>query len=142
MGTSPAKFLQMVRRINIHDAAQNAIARTGSTFVDLQRDQLYQGLRSDGEPIVPPYSSSTVSRKKKKGQPFDVVTLRDTGSYYSGIAIDVDGDKIRIESSDSKDADLTKKYGKNLLGLGPGKRAEYIPTLLPVLIDEIKKQMK
>lgn len=141
MGTSPAQFLQMIRRINVPDAAQTAIARTSTTFVELQREQLYQGVKADGEAIVPPYSSSTIGRKKKKGQPSDRVTLKDTGSFYSGINIEVSGDKVQIESSDSKDADLTKKYGKNVLGLGPDKRSEYVPILFPVLIDEIKKQM-
>lgn len=138
----PVEYLSKIRKINVYDATERAIQRTASTFVDLQREQLQQGLRADGEPIVPPYSASTVAKKKKKGQPFDRVTAKDTGSYYAGIGIEVDGDKVKIQSSDSKDGDLAKQYGKNLLGLGPGKRSEYVPTLFPVLIDEIKKQIQ
>jgi hypothetical protein len=138
----PVEYLERVRRINVPEAAQKAIQRTGSVYSDLQREQLFQGLSQNDEPIVPPYSGSTVSRKKKKGQPYDRVTLRDTGSYYSGISIEVTGDKIIIGSSDEKDADLSKRYGRNLLGLGPGKMTEYVPVLLPIFISEIKNQMR
>src|SRR5574344_2026493 len=50
------------------------------------RDQLYeQGVEGRGISIMDyqPYTARTIKIKQKKGQPYDRVTLRDTGEFHS-----------------------------------------------------------
>lgn len=46
--------------------------------------QLYEGLNAKGEMIRPKYRPSTIKRKKKKGHPYNRVTLKDEGDFYEG----------------------------------------------------------
>lgn len=129
-------------RVNIILAAGIAIEETASDATRVQKEQLFSGVLSNGEPIVPPYTARTVAIKSGKGQATDRVTLRDTGSYYTGILIDVRGDKFAIESADEKAGALEVKYGRNILGLGTEARIEYIRTLKPEFIKQIRAYLK
>lgn len=134
------QFLDKVSRVDVYTASTVAIQNTTSTYVDLQKDQLFAGLDKSGLPVEPPYSPVTVAIKKRKGQPYDRVTRKDTGSYYAGIGIEVTADVVIVESTDKKAPDLNKKYGG--LGLTPDSRTEYIRTLRPELLKVVKQQMK
>jgi hypothetical protein len=97
---------------------------------ELNRDQLWQGTKSDRTKIIPPYAPSTIRRKKKKGQPYNRVTLKDTGQFYASIQAFVDQSGINISSTDFKTKFLKGRYGKEILGLS-------FPSI-EILIDLIK----
>ena len=59
-----------------------------------------------------PYSPVTISIKKKKGQPTNRVTLRDTEAFHKSFFILADGRAIWFKARDKKAEKLYEKYGE------------------------------
>ena len=77
--------------------------------------QLYLGIDSTGASLGE-YAPSTIVYKKRKNQPTDRVTLKDTGDFYNfDIIIDEDG--FIITSFDSKTSKLVDRYGNDIFGI-------------------------
>lgn len=131
--------------VNVDQLSQKAIEETAIYGEDAQRDQLFQGLDRDEKKIKniltgsEHYATRTVIDKIKKGQPVDRITLKDTGDYYAGIKIEVEGDKYRIYSVDEKNDLLDVTYSP--LGLGMHARVKWIQKLKPALINEFRKKL-
>lgn len=138
-----AAVLNRVKSIDIKSIAQTSIVETKEAIADLNAEQMFVGLRSDGSEILPSYSKLTIQIKKEKGQPTDRVTLRDTGSFYEGIKVDVSGDRLNITSTDEKTEKLNKKYSKskgNIFGLSDRFKREYLNNnLRKVFKNKVEK---
>ena len=81
-------------------------------------DQLYdKGINSDGKQIKPDYATSTVSIKKRKGQPTNRVTLRNEGIFHKSFYIHYEADGFTITTTDPIQGVLTYNYGDEILGL-------------------------
>ena len=85
-------------------------------------DQLFdKGVDSEGvdlENIGGEYSFITKDLKSRSGQPFDRVTLKDTGSFYNSWRVYVANGVIVISADTIKDGkDLQNRWGDNILGL-------------------------
>lgn len=133
------EMLAKLDRINVHESAQMAIMDTDRELARVQQMQLFSGLSADGRTIQPPYAESTIEAKRKKGQPTDRVTLKDTGAFYAGIIIDVRENTFVIDSADEKSGKLQDRYGEKIFGLNSESRIEYIKTLKPAFINEIRR---
>jgi hypothetical protein len=129
-------ILNKLARVDVLLSAQAAIEDTASDATAAQRSQLAQGLKAD-DTFQPDYSPRSVSVYGKEPGP---IKLKDTGAYYAGLAIDVQGDKFSIFSTDIKNDYLEGKY--HPLGLGTDARVKYILTLKPVLIKHIHDYLK
>jgi hypothetical protein len=81
--------------------------------------------------------------KDEKGQETRWVTLRDTGSFWGDMFVDVNANSYSLSSADEKTQKLEKKYGKKIFGLTKeSKSEEYIPYYLqPVLQERITKKL-
>lgn len=124
-----ASMLNKIKSVDISTIAIASILETKETIGDLNIEQMNKGLRSDGSEILPSYSDLTIQIKKEKGQPTDRVTLKDTGSFYEGVKVNISGEKIDITSTDEKTAKLNKKYSKskgNIFGLSDKFKREYL----------------
>lgn len=77
-----------------------------------------------------PYSALTIEIKRFKHQPYDRVTLRDSGDFHRSFYLQIGDDYFEIKASDSKTTDLIKKYGRQILGLTDQNIAEVIWTYL------------
>lgn len=97
---------------------------------DFNALQLDQGLKADGSDITPEYHPFTVAIKKAKGQPYDRVTLKDTGAFYESIRIKTTRNELTYEATDSKTEDLQEKYGDAILGLSDEDKTEFIDSYL------------
>ena len=93
-------------------------------MVEMERDRLFKGLDTDNEFIEPFYTPFTVWMKKLKGDPYDRVTLYDTGAFQSAMYVSVFGDNVVFDSDDSKSGDLKEKYGEKIFGLTDENRTE------------------
>lgn len=84
------------------------------------RDQLYRkGINSEGESLGQ-YSEFTKDIKYDKGQPYDRVTLYDTGEFYKSFRIlwgGSDGSLIISANTFKDDTDLIVEWGREILGL-------------------------
>lgn len=130
-------ILDKLKSIDVLNAAQRSIDNTKEYYASQQKLQLFQGIGSDDLEIIPSYAAKTKAIKTKKGQPIDRVTLRDTGAFYSGITIDVIGEIINVDSTDSKSVDLQQKYGGEIFGLGTNARVRYTKILKPEFLKQI-----
>lgn len=137
-------FNDKLKRLDILRESQRSISETLPELLDLNVEQMNEGKRSDGSDILPSYTDFTIQMKKEKGQPYDRVTLRDTGKFQSAINGNVTGGKVIVSSSDSKVDALEKKYSTQkgkLFGLAKEKKKVYIKDLRPALAKNIKKQL-
>lgn len=84
------------------------------------QNQLYdRGINGAGIEIMSyePYRPSTIKKKRKKGQPYNRVTLKDTGEWYASLKLVYDSDGFFITSTDEKNKYLKQKYGPKILRL-------------------------
>jgi hypothetical protein len=98
--------------------------------------QLYDyGRRADGREITPPYAESTIKRKRRRGQPTNRVTLRDTGAMHSRLQVVADDADLFLYSDRPYVRYLLERYGKEIFGLTEEAarriaREVYAPALL------------
>ena len=123
---------------------------TQKWILDLNfQDQLFKdGIDIDGKILKSHvakegnfYADSTIKIKKRKGQPVDRVTLKDTGEFYDSSKIDLDSDGFEIEADDLKNGfNLVKRWGP-VLGLTKENTAlliEYIKDeITPIILNNI-----
>jgi hypothetical protein len=128
-----------IKKVDTNHIAVTSIEDSANGFIDKQRDQMYEGINSDGKQRKPVYAPTTVAIKKRKGQRTDVVTLQDTGDFYGGQFIEVRDDVIVIHSADNKTAKLVEQYGETIFGLSPVFKKFYLDEdLRPVFKSKIE----
>jgi hypothetical protein len=125
------------------EVVQEAVIETSNDIITLNQGQISLGKRADGTEITPTYSDLTIMLKDEKGQESRWVTLRDTGSFWNDMFVDVGNNSYEVGSADAKAVKLEKKYGKKIFGLTKeSKSEEYIPLyLLPAVQDRITKRL-
>lgn len=119
--------------LDIDAIAENSILETGNEMVQLNRDQMLAGLRSDDTKIKPEYSGTTIVEKERKGQPYDHVTLYDTGEFQGEMVLTVTKEQAFITSLSEKTDKLEEKYDTtkgHILGLGPTRHNRYLNEYL------------
>lgn len=88
-------------------------------------EQLFaRGVDATGNPITPPYTPYTVELKKEKGQPYDRVTLRDTGDFHRSFEVFWLRGGFQLNATDWKLKKLQNQYAQPLLGLDPKSVAQ------------------
>lgn len=131
----------------LDDELRDEIMRNKEVILKMiTEEQLYNlGIEGQGIEIwsYQPYKARTVRRKRKKGQPYDRVTLKDTGKFYSSLDIQFDSSGFYVTSSDEKANALLEKYGKTIFRL----TNENLKTLLndyirPSLKEKFKTYIK
>lgn len=85
---------------------------------DEQIKQFFAGQDANTKTIVPSYAVSTIIAKRKKNQPTNRVTLRDSGELYKSISVIAKKDTYEINTGVDYFKYLVTKYDQNeLLGL-------------------------
>jgi hypothetical protein len=107
-----------------------SVEDTAAEFGRLNVEQMFAGMLSNDEQIEPPYAESTIRRKRKKGQPYDRVTLRDTNEFHEAYRLQVINDYL-VEDSDVPYAEyLEKRYTPQIWGLNDENQEEYVDNFL------------
>ena len=107
--------------------------------------QLFEkGQDSKGSIIRPAYSPITIKLKRKKGQPTDRVTWKDTGHLHKSIKVIPKGDEVEITTDVSYAKYLFKKYGDDVLGIQEELLKEFVqgyilPNLKLLSDDKLTK---
>jgi len=102
---------------------------------------LNSGINNKSEKLVPPYRPSTVKRKKRKGQPFNRVTLKDEGDFHEGFFVEYGEDEFSLQGDDPKTRYLIRKYGNDIFGLTEENIDELKNKIRERLTEEIKKRI-
>lgn len=140
-------MMKRVKAVDEDKIITETMQDSADTIADLNAQQMLSGIKQNGAEITPQYAPLTIEIKKLKGQPTDRVTLRDTGAFYHGIHVNVNGEVLQIDSTDSKTAKIEAKYGKNVFGLSEKFHAEAMrekvrPVFKQKIEDAIKLKMK
>lgn len=103
---------------NINDYLRATTQEAEEVILDMNRTQMYEkGIDRNGNAIQPPYAPATIQYKRRKGQPTNRVTLRDTGDFHLSLYIDYSDEEFEIRADDFKTPFLTRKYGVAVIGL-------------------------
>lgn len=138
------ELIESINNISLKDEIDVAIESTVDEYTELQKKQLSEGKRSDGDEIYnvntgkDTYSPS-YAKLKGKSKPID---LKRKGDFYRGIIIDVRNDGVVTEGADSKTPLLVERYGQEVLGLNDVNQSTYnINILQPKATQLIIKQI-
>jgi len=116
-----------------------AMQATEQDLAEANRDQLFNGFDRDGKRLNR-YRSDVYARKKNSRNPlpgYGNPDLRNTGAFYQGIRVTVNGNTVEVGSSDDKEEQLQVKYG-NIFGLGgPFKDGYLDQNLGPAIRQKI-----
>ena len=116
------KDLVRLKQGGINAIVQELVIENSVFVKNLNREkQLYEkGIDSLGNKLKP-YTRYTVREEKRKGQPYDKTTLKDTGDFYKKFYIQLDNREFKLDSADVKRDELEEKYGTNgsVFGLTP-----------------------
>jgi len=110
-----------VKSLNINDMIHELSENT--EFMDYiielnTKNQLYDKGVNSLNVSIGDYSPKTKGIKQEQGQPFDRVTLNDTGAFYESFITYFNGKDIVISANVIKDtSDLISDWGKEILGL-------------------------
>jgi len=88
------------------------------------------------------YSGFTEEQKKKDGQRFDHITLKDTGEFYNSFAVKVQNGGFLIVADPNKDdSNLFDDFGKGILGLTDENLQLVIDAIkdkiIPIILQDI-----
>ncbi len=133
------------RNLSDGNYTRKALEQNQQRIVEMNVEQLYDyGMNSLGIRIdtYEPYSPYTVRIKQEKGQPYDRVTLRDTGDFHKSFGVVFEPVGFYITSTDYKTQDLIDKYGARIFGLtSENKQDLTIKYVVPVVREEIKREL-
>lgn len=136
--------MRRIERVNIADISVESLQETKTDYLDWQKEQLDQGKKKTGGNITPFYKPATIAIKKRKGQPTDRVTLKDTGFYYDSLYMVIQKSMrtLATVSSDPKSKWLLQKYTGNIMGLGGVYKRGYVSDLRPVFQQKVNNALK
>ena len=81
-------------------------------------EQMNSGERAEkGRKILPRYAPSTVKYKRRKGQPFNRVTLKDSGDFHKSVYVTFTNKGFVLGARDSKVKYIEPKYTPEIYGL-------------------------
>ena len=132
---------------NLNDGlyVRKALEENQNRIVDLNIEQLYEyGMNSLGIRIdtYQPYSPYTIQVKQQKGQPYDRVTLRDTGDFHKSFEVTFEPRGFYITATDYKTQELVDRYGVEIFGLTEENREKLVVEyVIPIVTKELKKEI-
>lgn len=136
------ELIAKVKGMDLNGMCRDIIEDFQDDIISMNADmQLYEeGKNALGISIASyrPYSPKTIAIKKSKGQPYNRVTLRDTGDFERSFFLVADDEGFVIKASDWKAEELELKYGE-IFGLTPENRGLLSQEILaPELINKIR----
>lgn len=141
-------LLQAALKVDIGEAIEETLYDTSQQYTDLQREQMYAGVQSDGsdirrvgKPADYIYAEQTIKAKNKKGQLVDRVTLKDTSSFQTEIFADPRSDGFFVDSADQKSQQLQIDYGTKILGLADDRRQTFVSVAQPIYQGHIENKL-
>jgi len=127
-------------------------ARNEQFIADLIRKRLYEKgetstgkkLRTDKARQGQVYAPFTIGEKQRKGQPYDKVTLKDTGSFYKSMEVEIEkrlfkvvGDSDKEDGKIEDNVDLT-----NVLNLSPDEITKLVNEIKSEYIQNVRKEIR
>lgn len=138
-------IVKRFKALDIHKIILDASKQEKQSIIDLQEEQLSDGLASQGDEINPPYAQETIRRKKESGMRWDVVTLQQTGAFRRKEYVKFGKEGFEPWSRDKKTAMLVEKYygnrGGQVFGLSPESQAIFGQIILPLMQQKFRDRL-
>lgn len=119
------ELLRKLKSIPTVEFMQEIVQENKDYIEDKNTEQLDAGFSSDGSNIFPGYTPFTKAIKAAKGQPYDRVTLKDEGDFYTGINVQAEANGFILKGRDWKTPKLKLKYGELILGLTESSKEDF-----------------
>lgn len=128
-----------VQDFNFEVAFDKIMLENSKVFVDANKEMLYSGIDATGTSLGE-YANSTKQYKQEKGQPYDRITLKDSGDFYLGKRlISEENFDYTIESNDYKQEILNEDFGIEINGIDKERTIKIIDEVLtPKLTQAIQ----
>jgi hypothetical protein len=133
-------------RFSMTEVVENALLDTKEELVDVQRQQMVHGERSDGKRIGKYKNKAYASMKNfmnsKPGLGFK--DLRLTGSFHKMMFVDIrENGRVIFSSLDEKLPQIIEREGELIFGINKKFRVPYShDTLGPAIIKRINDLLK
>lgn len=114
---------EFIEKILLLEGKENEVLKeitekedTQRFLIDVLQEQLYNtGADGNGKSLGD-YAPFTIAKKKRKGDPYDRITLLDTGAFYDSYFITPYLGGFIVDADDEKDdTRLFFKYGDDIL---------------------------
>lgn len=115
------------------------LAKHEEFILDLNREQMMQGIKANGAKIGE-YKSETYEIMKLLYNPRGVMDLRLSGSFHNKMYMILDKLPGSIFSSDEKTEMLVNRYGKEIFGLTPANK-ERVRKLIEKDVTEYYRKL-
>ena len=121
-------------RTSINESIRTSVDNNKTVIKTMQtEEQMYQGINASGNAISPDYADSTINYKKRNLQPYDRVTLKDSGDFYDSIEIEARTDDFVISTQITYSIYLVTKYAE-ILGITDTNLQTFVNTYtLPII---------
>lgn len=115
-------------KASINKALQTSINTNKNVLIEQQTDgQFDKGKDANSISFIPSYATSTKRIKRKKGQPTDRVTLKDTGKLYDSVNIQAGTKEVVFSANVDYYKYLVAHYKTNqILGIQPKEMKSFI----------------
>lgn len=102
-----------IARLNLELLAEEAAENTVADFVELNKDQLMHGFRSDGNTLQPYRSKEYADRKHAMNAlpGYGIPDYKLTGAYQAAFVGEVINGGLQVISMDNKENKLAKREG-------------------------------
>ena len=137
------KLGRLEKRDGINQLVREVVREESSTVINYNTDKQLEdrGVGSDNKKLTPKYKRITISIKKRKGQPSNRVTLKDTGAFHKSFFIDAKSRFFTIRATNEKSEGLEEKYGDKIFGLTSPNKRRLAKDLKSKLILKIRKRL-
>jgi hypothetical protein len=123
------RALEQVKRLhdNIESIAEESVGQASPSFVEAQKDQLFQGSNSTGGSFRR-YKNPDYAKEKNLMNPLPGLgnpDLKLNGDLYAAIYVTVQNGVLTVGSKDQKAQMLEASY-KNIFGLNPQEMEDFL----------------
>jgi len=147
LGLVKNKLNKFIKAADIDAILQEIIKEDGfqKFLISLnQNDQLFDlGIDSLGASLGE-YADFTKVEKKRKGDPFDRITLLDDGLFYASFRIELGGSSFLFQITANPkrgDSDLFTDFGKKIIGWTEENVQRIIDAIRERIVPIIKRRM-
>ena len=140
-------MLKRVKSVDLQTIGVNIVVDNKIELLDLNKDQLLNDGMNKNMVKLRSYRSASYARRKNQRNPspgLGTPDLYNTGAFQDGFTLKINSkSSFDIFSTNSKNSELTKKYGKDIFGLTETSKETFGREVMqPELVREVKKILK
>ena len=137
-------MLKRVKSVDLQTIGVNIVVDNKIELLDLNKNQLLNDGMNKNMVKLRSYRSASYARRKNQRNLLSglgIFDLYNTGAFQDGFTLKINSkSSFDIFSTNSKNSELTKKYGKDIFGLTETSKETFGREVMqPELVREVKK---